>query len=71
MEKRREWREVTNTLFHFKWAPFSNGINFDLLNQNGLVQLVNHFKNHYEITNKECLFKNLLNYCEVSANDVA
>ena len=43
-----DWQELptTNTLFNFKWAPFSKGVRFEYLSINGLKKMVNHFENH-------------------------
>jgi len=61
------WKEVPcfNSSFHFKWQPFSKGIYFDQLSISQR-QMVNHFECHEEITTKNLLFKNLLEYTEKS-----
>ena len=68
MLHRTNWKEsfsyVTN-LFNFKWLPVSHGIDFFNLNKFGsMKQIVNHFENHYCISNKANLFMNMMDYCE-------
>ena len=65
---RTSWREsfstVTN-LFNFKWQQNTNGINYGKLGSYGNIrQVVNHFENHFAISNKANMFINLMFYCE-------
>lgn len=72
MEKRMDyWKEVPNfnTIFHFKWIPFSRGVWFEQLSYSQ-KQMVNHFEYHNEITTKDCLFKNLLAYSQLNKMNV-
>jgi hypothetical protein len=66
MEKRMDWKETPtfNTIYQFKWHPISKYIKFELLNP-VQKQMVNHLEYHYELTTKDCLFKNLAMHCEV------
>ena len=68
---RTNWTEpfsVVSTLFNFKWQELSYGIDYNTLGNNiactNLKQIVNHFENHFAISNKEKMFINLMNYCE-------
>ena len=68
MYHRTNWKEtysyVTN-LFNFKWQPVSQGIDFLRLGKYASVkQIVNHFENHFCISNKANLFINMVDYCE-------
>ena len=68
MYHRTSWREsfstVTN-LFNFKWQQNTNGINYGKLGSYGNIrQVVNHFENHFAISNKANMFINLMFYCE-------
>ena len=68
MYHRTSWREsfstVTN-LFNFKWQQNTNGINYGKLGSYGNIrQVVNHFENHFPISNKANMFINLMFYCE-------
>ena len=47
------------------WTPISLQINFHFHKIIEKYQLVNHFENHHELTNKRNAFINLLNYCEL------
>ena len=64
---RTNWKEPfskVTTLFHFKWQEISYGIDYNNLSKVGFKQIVNHFENHYCISNKANLFCNLMKYCE-------
>ena len=63
-EKRSDyWKEVPyfNSTYNFKWQPFSKGLRFDQLSMSQ-KQMFNHFEFHAEITTKDGIFKNMLNY---------
>ena len=70
MAHRVNWIPVENpsencNSFNFKWKELSYGIDYNSLNRNpGMKQIVNHFENHYVISNKANMFINLLKYCE-------
>ena len=70
MAHRVNWIPVENPLencnsFNFKWKELSYGIDYNSLNRNpGMKQIVNHFENHYVISNKANMFINLMKYCE-------
>ena len=56
---------VVSNLFNFKWQEISYGIDYTSLGYyQNVKQIVNHFENHFVISNKAKLFTNLLNYCE-------
>ena len=65
---RRKWKSLhskASTLFNFKWKQISNGIDYNSLGKYGAMkQIVNHFENHFDLTNKANMFINLLEYCE-------
>lgn len=42
---------LTQSHFHFRWAPSSRLINFDRFNQS-FTQIANHFEGHQEISRK-------------------
>ena len=70
MKHRINWTEVENTpenanYFNFKWKELSSGIDYNSLNRNpGMKQIVNHYENHYVISNKANMFINIMKYCE-------
>ena len=68
MKHRINWIKpfsVVSTLYNFKWQELSYGIDYGSLGTfNNIKQLVNHFENHFVISNKAKMFINLLNYCE-------
>jgi hypothetical protein len=65
---RTNWREVfsnATTLFNFRWQQLSSGIDYNVLGKFGAIkQVVNHYENHYSISNKANMFINLMHYCE-------
>ena len=67
MNHRTNWKEPfskVSTLFNFKWQEISYGIDYNNLSKNDFKQMVNHYENHYSITNKANMFCNLMKYCE-------
>ena len=68
MKHRINWIKpfsVVSTLFNFKWQELSYGIDYGSLGCfTNIKQIVNHFENHFVISNKAKMFINLLNYCE-------
>ena len=51
--------------FNFKWKELSFGIDYNSLNRiPGVKQIVNHYENHFAISNKANMFINLMKYCE-------
>ena len=70
MKHRINWNEVENipenvNCFNFKWKELSNGIDYNSLNRNpGMKQIVNHYENHFAISNKANMFINIMKYCE-------
>ena len=70
MLHRVNWVPTENPLenlnnFNFKWKELSQGIDYNSLNRNpGMKQIVNHYENHYAISNKANMFINLMKYCE-------
>jgi len=68
MLSRPWWIELPlhSILFHFKWHPITQGINFEKLSeQKSEIQIVNHFEYNYEITRKDKLFSNLFSFLDV------
>ena len=67
MKRRDQWVEgfycVTSTV-NFIWQPTSTGIKFDKLKGYFPTQLLNHFENHFELSNKIFLYKNLAKFCK-------
>ena len=68
MNHRTNWIEsfsnVTN-MFNFKWQQNTKGINYSRLGSYGNIrQVINHFENHFAISNKANMFINLMFYCE-------
>ena len=65
---RTNWKssfDKTTSLFNFKWQELSHGIDYNSLGKNGeMEQIVNHYENHYAISNKANMFINLMQYCE-------
>ena len=65
---RTNWREVfsyATTLFNFRWQQLSSGIDYNGLGKYGAIkQIVNHYENHYSLSNKANMFINLMHYCE-------
>ena len=66
---RVNWKEPfssVTSLYNFKWQQLSFGINYNSLGNiiSNPKQIVNHFENHYAISNKANMFINLMNYCE-------
>ena len=64
---RTNWKEQLRYInyYNFKWQQLSYGINYTNLGKFGAMkQMVNHFENHYAISNKANMFINLMNYCE-------
>ena len=63
---RTNWKEPfssVSSIINFKWQQLSYGIDYNSLGQFG-KQIVNHFENHYAISNKANMFINIMNYCE-------
>ena len=55
---------MTN-IFNFKWQQNTNGISYSKLGKIGNIrQVVNHFENHFAISNKANMFINMMLYCE-------
>ena len=64
---RTNWKEQFKYInyYNFKWQQLSNGIDYTNLGKFGAMkQMVNHYENHYAISNKANMFINLMNYCE-------
>jgi len=70
MAHRINWVSVENppenyNSFNFKWKELSFGIDYNSLNRiPGVKQIVNHYENHFAISNKANMFINLMKYCE-------
>jgi hypothetical protein len=67
LEKRDWWAETHpfSSLHNFKWKPESHGIRFDRLNPSTTKQAFNHFECHYQLSEKDFLYKNMKGYSEV------
>eukprot|EP00347_Sterkiella_histriomuscorum_P014963 403358833 len=61
-----QWEETSNydSLFNFKWQPFSSGLKYDFLSKYGLKQMVNHIQGHENLTTKDLIFSNMKQYCD-------
>jgi len=70
MSHRVNWKEPysnVTSLYNFKWQQLSLGIDYNSLgNIFNIKQIVNHYENHYVISNKANMFINLMDYCEKS-----
>ena len=68
MKHRINWKEPfssVTSLYNFKWQQISLGIDYNSLgNILNTKQIVNHFENHYSLTNKANMFLNMMEYCE-------
>ena len=68
MKHRINWKEPfssVTSIYNFRWQQLSFGIDYNLLgNISNSKQLVNHFENHYVLTNKAYMFINMIEYCE-------
>ena len=68
MKHRINWKEPfssVTSIYNFRWQQLSFGIDYNLLgNISNSKQLVNHFENHYALTNKAYMFINMIEYCE-------
>ena len=68
MNHRINWMKpysVVSTLYNFKWQELSYGIDYNSLgNFQNVKQIVNHYENHFVISNKAKMFTNLITYCE-------
>jgi hypothetical protein len=67
---RRGWWEQAEGFTpqpNFKWQQTNKGVRFERLIPNpNYTQVFNHFEFHREISTKNCLIKNLSNYCEMN-----
>ena len=72
METRPHWKELDKglSLFQFRWAPVSDGINYDLISKHGQRCIVNHFENHKVLSEKDALYINMRKACEALHLDV-
>ena len=64
---RTNWKEQFRYInyYNFRWQQLSYGINYTNLGKFGAMkQVVNHYENHYAISNKANMFINLMYYCE-------
>lgn len=58
---------MTQSHFHFRWAPTSRMICFDRFSQN-FQQAVNHLEGHTELTRKNELYKNIRHHLHASGS---
>ena len=65
---RTSWKEPfskVSSLYNFKWQEISYGIEYNSLSRYETnKQIVNHYENHYCISNKANMFCYLMKYCE-------
>lgn len=70
MSTRKQWEECTdskNICLAFKWQQSNKGYIYENTTPTKpYKQVLNHFEYHQEISNKEYLFKNILEYCELN-----
>ena len=68
MYHRTNWKEPfskVSSFYNFKWSELSYGIEYSTLSKNNInKQIVNHFENHFCISNKANMFIYLMKYCE-------
>ena len=68
MNHRINWMKpfsIVTSLYNFKWQELSYGIDYESLGHfQNVKQIVNHYENHFVISNKAKMFANFLNYCE-------
>ena len=68
MYHRTNWKEPfskVSSFYNFKWSELSYGIEYSSLSKNNIhKQIVNHFENHFCISNKANMFIYLMKYCE-------
>ncbi|CAD8187891.1 unnamed protein product [Paramecium pentaurelia] len=65
MQKRKNWQESENYLFHFQWNMNDKNFQYCSLNQSQ-IQIVNHLPNHRELTLKCNLIRNLKQFCQTN-----
>ena len=72
MQRRDWWIETPpfNSMFNFKWKPFSQGIRFENVTSQNHKQIVNHFEYHAHLSEKSLLFKNLQQHAEATKENV-
>lgn len=73
MARRNWWIEVPkfNSIFNFKWQPFSDGIIFqDFYKEKVIKQALNHFEFHSALSEKSQLFNCFRSYCEFNKLNV-
>ncbi|CAD8203663.1 unnamed protein product [Paramecium octaurelia] len=74
MDARTEWhlcKESNSMSINFRWQQTNRGYKYDRLIANSQYkQCVNHFEQHFEISNKQYLFRNLCQLCENSKQNV-
>jgi hypothetical protein len=65
LDRRKIWVEAPDLpLVHFRWTQTTYGIKFYKMNKSTLC--FNHFEFHREISNKQFLVRNLVNFCEAN-----
>ncbi|CAI2384071.1 unnamed protein product [Moneuplotes crassus] len=67
MKQRSWWIEIPNynSLYNFKWQPFSKGIKFEDLDIHTLKRVVNHLEGHPQLSQKRKMFENIRRYCQI------
>ena len=72
MQQRSWWIEIPNynSLYNFKWQPFSKGLKFEDLDLQTIKKVVNHLEFHSELSQKRKLFENMKKYCELQKTNV-
>ncbi|CAD8134692.1 unnamed protein product [Paramecium pentaurelia] len=74
MDTRVDWQQTkdnSSMFVNFRWQQWHRGYKYDrLILNNQYKQMVNHFENHPELSNKQYLFRNLCSYCEQNKQNV-
>ena len=73
IKKRASWEEIPSIEHanaHFIWQPLSKNLRFDRLLPYLPKQAANHFENHFELTDKKNLYRNLSQYCSESSLNI-
>lgn len=74
LSTRKNWEEVTDSKYLFinmRWQQSSKGYNYDnCVDTTVFRHSLNHLEFHQELSNKENLFKNLIDFCEANKMNV-
>jgi hypothetical protein len=68
MSTRKNWEESTDSkqaFLSFKWQQSNKGYNYENCSNKKIYKhVLNHFEYHPELSNKEYMFRNIIEYCE-------